>query len=242
MARLGSSPLAYGHNHHDEHVAAARKGWLRRRLGTSFAGSNEHRWISRAVGPVEHAHEHPDHRGLVAFKQQGKWYELPRREFRELVAAGREEERREQAEKKAAAHEARWQAQFEKLEADDAKREAKKAATAARQQERHERQQRALVRSVARAERAEVVKLLKELGGVRVERSRVTGKARDRGEVALLPADVRRKDGRITLDGAREAISTHMPWLNIDTPNDVVQFFEKARVKTMREKYDARYR
>jgi hypothetical protein len=75
----------------------------------------------------------------------------------------------------------------------------------------------------ATAEVAAVTKLLKDAGGVCS-----TGKA-DHGEWEPLPASVRRVHGRLTLDGARELVMEHFPWLHLDTPDDLVQFYERVR-------------
>jgi hypothetical protein len=243
MARLICGPGSpYGCGHEEEHRQAALLGWQRRRLGAHFMGSRQQHFLSKVVGEVQHAHAHPDHPGKIAFKQRDRWYALPRSEWYSLINAGREidaEERREAKRKEA---EARAIAEYEHAVADEQKRAERKARIEVNQRERAERSQRAMVRKVARAERAEVVKLLREVGGVRVERSRMTGQARDKGEWELLPAEVRRKDGRVTLDTARERVMEHMPWLALDTTDDLIQFFERSRVKTMRERYNARAR
>jgi hypothetical protein len=231
MARVCTGPASpYGCGHHDQHVAAARLGWRRRRLGAHFMGSRSQSHLARVVGQVENAHAHPDHRGVVAFKQRGKWYEMPGAEFRRLVGVGRDQEafdRRETAHK---AREAREIAKFRGLE----EKERRGAEIAQRREERNREREQAHMRAVSRAERSEVVKLLREFGGVRLE-----GK-QDRGEYALLPAEVRRKEGRYTIDTAREHVMENMPWLNLNTPDDLVQFFERSRTKTARERYHRR--
>jgi flagellar biosynthesis GTPase FlhF len=227
MARLCSGPSSsYGCGHHEEHVRAARLGWQRRRLGARFAGSRDQASLSRVVGEVQHAHTHPDHRGVVAFRQRGKWYELPRSEYRRLVAVGREQEAHDRREQALRAREEREIARFREMEA----KERRQAEMEQRRAERNKQRQQAQLRQVARAERSEVVKLIRQFGGVRLE------DARDRGEYALLPAEIRRKDGRFTMDTAREQVDQHMPWLNLATPDDLVQFFERSRTKTMRDR------
>lgn len=226
MARLCTGPSSpYGCGHHDEHVRAARLGWRRRRLGASFAGSDDQRRLARVVGPVEGAHSHPEHRGVIAFKQRGKWYEMPRSEFRRLVQVGREQEQHDRREASRRAREEREIARFREAEA----KEQRRAELEQRREERRREQEQAHLRAVSRAERAEVVKLLRGYG-VRLEDQR------DRGEYALLPAEVRRKQGRYTMDTAREQVAINMPWLKMDTPDDLVQFFERSRVKGMHDR------
>jgi hypothetical protein len=100
----------------------------------------------------------------------------------------------------------------------------------ARQREAREAEaQRRALQAVRRAEYAEVLTILRGAGGIRLERSRVTGAARDRGEYERLPATVRHRAGLLTLDTAATAIDQHMPWLQIRTGDDLVQYFEQMR-------------
>jgi ribosomal protein L13E len=218
----------YGCAHHDEHVAAAKLGWARRRAsGTFMLSDRDSHALSRAVGEVKGAHIHPSHKHVVAFKQKGKWYELPASEFRALIRAGHEDLKLDKQEQKRRAAEEKAIAEYYAAVALEEKREAKRAELATRQQERERDRQERLVRQVQRAERAEVVKIIKGGGGITYGVSKATGKTYDHGEWLTLPADVRRKNGRLTLDGAAEQINAEMPWLGIETPNDLLDYFDK---------------
>ena len=103
MARcLGAHP-AYGCGHFKEHQEAARKGWKTRRAAPAFKSEQEHAALSALFGgTISHAHEHPEHAGMVRFKEKSKWYELPRKEWSRLIKEGyavqREQAREQRAE------------------------------------------------------------------------------------------------------------------------------------------------
>jgi hypothetical protein len=223
MARLCQPDSPYGCGHHDEHVAAARLGWTRRRAGVAFEASRQQRYLSRVVGQVHSAHRHPDHPGVVAFKRDGKWYEMSRMEFRRLVGVGRRQEEQERKEQARQRREQREIARFYELTA----REERQAELGRRREERGREREQAHLRAVQRAERAEVVKLMREYG--------VRQESEDRSEYELLPAEVRRKEGRFTMDTAREHVMLNMPWLNLETTNDLTQYFERSKVKRQRD-------
>ncbi len=69
MAICHGPNAPYGCGHHDEHVAAAKLGWFRRKRGAAFQSSDAHRHASTFAGSeVSHAHEHETHKGRVVFK------------------------------------------------------------------------------------------------------------------------------------------------------------------------------
>jgi hypothetical protein len=186
---------------------------------------------------VKLAHTHPEHPNVIAFKQANRWYELPRAEFNRLVRVGRDIERDEE-------REARQRQREEARAARAQETEQKREARIQRQDERYREMQRRQIRAMDRAERAEVVKIIKSSGGIRLpEHFTYTGKSREgKGEYDLLPSDVRRKNGHYTMDTAAAAINEEMPWLHIESPGDLLQYFERSRLKTIRERYNAKAR
>lgn len=157
--------------------------------------------MRRVVGEIEAAHEH-GHAGTVAFKQRGRWYEMPKREWRELVRAGRGE-----------------------------LAEERRAARSARRAELVRAAEERMVRAVARAEHADVVRIIKGQGYIRpLSTHSGAYKHGDRAEVRSLPSYLVRNEGRITLDQAAEYINENMPWLNMEGPNDVLDYFERAGI------------
>jgi hypothetical protein len=84
---------------------------------------------------------------------------------------------------------------------------------------------------LAREERAEVVRILRRAGGVRISIDHATGRPINRGEWALLPASVRRREGRLTMDQAVADVMAEIPALGWEVPDDLVQYFERARTR-----------
>ncbi len=171
MARCIGLHPAYGCGHFKEHQAAARKGWMTRRASATFRGTEDHTALGALFGrPVEAAHEHPEHRGLVRFLHKRKWYELPRAEFRRLVGEGkvlqREQARDARRAERAAAHEATYRAKQEKQLA-----------------------------AVERAEYQSVVKAIRAHGGIRPNRADARGKIPELEEWRDLPRAVKTRGG-----------------------------------------------
>ena len=118
-------------------------------------------------------------------------------------------------------------------------KDARSKATAQQKQEakRQERARQAAEeqaqRDVQRFERVqygEVVNILKRSGAFRPFKTlAATGKGHMRGEYEALPSTVRSNKGRLDMDEAAAAIREEMPWLNIQMPDDLVQFFERHR-------------
>lgn len=103
-------------DHHNKHVEAAKKGWQRRR-GWGYLPESEVRAFSFVAGnKVTQAHEHPEHKGQVRFRSGSKWYELPAKQWRELVKAGQAEERHR-------ARQVRQQQGYERSQEADLRRE-----------------------------------------------------------------------------------------------------------------------
>lgn len=200
MARcLGADP-PYGCKHFKEHQEAARKGWLTRRHGPAFRGTEEHRALSKLFGsPVEAAHEHPEHRGQVRFKHEGKWYELPKGEFKRLVGEGRKLEREEAREQ----------------------RHAEKERT---QEERYRAAQERQVKAARKAEYQSVVKRIRQLGGIRPYKG-----GHEAEEFRDLPRAVKTRDTRrgVALDDAAATLHEEMPWLRIENDTDLQRYLEK---------------
>jgi hypothetical protein len=86
---------------------------------------------------------------------------------------------------------------------------------------------------LARAERAEVVRILRRAGGVRVSIDHATGRTINHGEWALLPASVRRREGRLTMDQAMADVMAELPALGWEVPDDLVEYFERAHTREL---------
>lgn len=219
----------YGCGHHAEHVEAAKKGWANRRKhqrGATFEGSEDQYYASGFLGEqISYAHTHPEHKGRVVFKSKGKWYELPARTFASYVSGGRKLEREEQK-------------RAEARKRDEAKGAKAKQRTARQELQYRLQAERYADRAGGADEfRAELVKQLSKHG------VRATGK-HDRGEVALLPSSVRRSKGKYTIDYAREAAQelseSYGAGITFDTPDDLVQYFEKDAYRRQESAYRRR--
>ena len=81
-----------------------------------------------------------------------------------------------------------------------------------------------------RVQCSEVVSILKRSGGVRpFKKLAATGKGHMRGEYEAFPSTVRSSRERLDMDEATAAIHEEIPWLGIETPDDLVQYFERHR-------------
>ncbi len=205
------SPYGCGHTH--EHIRTAKLGWLHRLRGRSFEGSTAQRHLERVTGRVELAHTHRSHPGKVLFRKGStrKWYELPTREFRALVRAGKEDEEQEQREaREREREEAKERRDTERAQALIAREREKEAARRRVDQERAERErqrqehraerertsQERLARGVARAEYNDVARTIRQAGGIHVSREAATGRTHGRGEIeAAVPSSLRARKG-----------------------------------------------
>lgn len=229
MARCHGPDSPYGCGHHAEHVAAARKGWLTRRRRHAWVHSEDHDALRRVVGDVSDVHTHDKHPRSVMMRQGGKWYELPKAEYKSLVRAGREMARDEERERKA-------RDRARKLIEAERGKASRQAERERQQAERYRAMQERQAAAVARAERAEVVKIIKRAGGIRPNPSGV-----GRGEYAALPADVRRRNGRVTMDQARADVMDEMPWLNPHDEYALTDFFERSRMQRVNTAHHRRH-
>lgn len=196
--------------------------------------SAERGYLARIVGDVHELRQPKSRPGTVVFRQGQKWYELPLREYMGLVKAGKAEVAHEERERKREAARARREEAairlFYREEAADRKRAEALEKRAARWAEKQRELDQRTLRAGHREEYSEVVKLVRSLGGVKLERSGVSGKARDVGEYKRLPSTVLARSGQgRTPDYVRETIHEHMPWLKLETLTDFYDYFDRER-------------
>lgn len=229
MPRICHANAAYGCGHHAEHVEAARKGWeTRRGHGPVAALRRSERILSDVFGEkVTGVHTHKTHRGEVRFKMGGKWASLPRREFFDMVKNGEYALRqREREEKKA-----------EKARISEEKR----AARLARADEGYAEAMERMMEADQRRDYARVRKTLRKLG-VRPSFVRATGRQTLASEYRALPSDIRRRNGRIGLDGVREILyeegAITEAQLDEFTERDAIEWLERMADfgRTIRER------
>lgn len=215
MATCHGPDSPYGCGHHKEHVRAARKGWITRRRSQSFLSTRDADDLRRVVGPSlagHHVHRSKSGKRVHMMKVEGQWFSMDQREYAQLVRAGRSGRlAEERAKRNAPKNEARYRAAQEKQQA-----------------------------AIERAELREVRHIIKRAGGIRPSVTH-SGVKHDMGEYRNLPSDLRRKNGGLTMDQAREAVAQHMPWLNLDTPDDLVQYFERAEDRRNNRAYAAKF-
>lgn len=82
-------------DHAEKHATAAKLGWFRRLHGLRL-GKGDH--VALETLGFKSAHTDPSHKGLVRFKERGKWFELPRSAFQEIVRAAKDEARQNKTE------------------------------------------------------------------------------------------------------------------------------------------------
>ena len=214
MAKCLGPDSPYGCGHHLQHMDAARKGWITRRHGTQFAGTRQHKALSALFGEeISHAHTAKEHRGMVRFKNAGKWYELPRQEFNRLAREG-EAHIREQE---------RAQRQHEQATAKAQKDEERQKL----QEEQYKRAQERQLAAARKAEYQSVTKRIKQLGGIRPYRkSATTGKTPELEEWKDLPQNVKTRDEKkgVALDDAAATISEEFPWLRIQNDSELRRY------------------
>ena len=189
--------------------------------------SQESALLARHFGTIHEMREYRDPRRGVVFRQGQKWYHLPKAEYRNLVYYAEQDERETQAAQALIARERAKDERRKLAEQQKQEREAKRQARA--RQIAQEQEQRAVQR-FEREQYRDVVSILKRSGGIRpftTEGAR--GKRYMTGEYQSLPSMVRSHRGRLDMDQAAEAIREEMPWLQIDTSDDLVQFFERHR-------------
>ena len=208
----------YGCGHHKEHQIAARKGWRTRRRSRAFQGTSEAEALRRSVGDFEGYHTHRTKSGARRHlvKIGGHWFSMPEHEYRGLVTAGRADLRAEKRDKRQAARDAL-------LAPRRREREARRA-------ERHRQEQEKLARRVQRAEHSEVLRVIRANGGIKRNSGGYL-----HGEYEAIPKHARARAARgverergVTMDQAAELVHEHMPWLRIETPRDLLDYFDRV--------------
>lgn len=96
MPRSCGPNSPYGCGHHTEHVEAARKGWITRRRGADVVERSDAPWFRVLFPGAKHIHTDPSHPKSVMFRQDGRWYELPVSDYKDMAAEGREYHRETQ--------------------------------------------------------------------------------------------------------------------------------------------------
>jgi hypothetical protein len=105
----------------------------------------------------------------------------------------------------------------------EARREARSRQIAEQQAERE-------LQRFERVQYSDVVSILKRSGGIRpFKKATDTGKGYMRDEYQALPSTVKSASGRLDMDEAAAAVHEEIPWLKIETPDDLVQYFERRR-------------
>lgn len=189
---LGKTNPPYGCGHFREHQEAARKGWLTRRGVQLFKGAPEQEAMSAFFGSkITHAHEHPEHRGMVRFKEKGLWYELPR---------------------------AVWNSNV---------REARRAMREQAQEQRYRAREEKRARAVGGERYKEVVRRIRQYGGIRPYRQGLNGKVPEKEEWNDLPRSVKTLDRRrgFALDDMAQAISEEFG-LRLEHGEDLARYLQ----------------
>lgn len=188
--------------------------------------SREAELLGKHFGTIHELRERERGKG-VAFRQGQRWFQLPSKEYHNLLVAAEQDERDTQ--------------RAQSLITRERAREARRRGTEQQKQERErQRQERAIkaaeaqqqkdLRRFEREQYSDVVRVLKHSGGIRPFKTEgAQGKRYMTGEYRDLPSTVRSSKGRLDMDHAAEAIREEMPWLKIDTPDDLAKFFDRHR-------------
>ncbi len=200
--------------------------------------SGDAKRLERFYGTIHDFREIKGRPGEIAFRQSSTWFHLPKAEYHALNMAALEAEHREAKEAKRQAREAarerRAIADYEHALAQEQRAEQRRA----RREEQAAAAEQRIVRQFERSQYSDVRAIIRQGGGIRPTYD-LTGAQRDRGEYRALPADVRRKSGRLTMDTAASSINEQMPHLGIETPGDLQDFFSRQtdrRYFLMRER------
>jgi hypothetical protein len=205
--------------------------------------SRDQQLMERHFGQISSVHELKDKPGEIAFKQDGRTYHMSKGEYHELAMAALEDERREKlTDKQRAREDAREAREIERLlrkahkENRESERRRLEAEATQKKRERREAQEaeseQRQLRTFERAQYSDVLDIIRHSGGIKRSISAASGQEYNRGEYEALPRSVRAKsDSRrgLTLDEAASEVSDQMPWLDIETPRDLLDFFDRAR-------------
>jgi hypothetical protein len=205
--------------------------------------SRDQQLLERHFGRISSVHEVEGKPGEIAFKQDGRTYHMGKAEYHGLAMAALEDERREQlTEKQRAREDAREAREIERLlrkahkENRESERQRLEAEAAQKKRERREAQEadseQRQLRAFERVQYADVLAIIRQGGGIKRSISSSTGREYDRGEYETLPRSVRAKaESRrgLTLDEAASAVNDQMPHLGVETPRDLLDFFDRAR-------------
>lgn len=213
--------------------------------------SDDAQRLARFYGPIHDLRELRGRPGEIAFRQGATWYHLPREEYHALNLAALEAERHEglstrQREREEARETRDTERQLRTLRADrraadQAEREratlrAQEERTAQRSEraEAAERDaQRRQARLFERTQYSDVLAIIRQGGGIRPSVTQ-QGAEYEGSEYRALPSHVRRRSGRLTMDDAARNINAQMPWLGIETPSDLQEFFSRQTERRYR--------
>jgi hypothetical protein len=207
--------------------------------------SEDSRLLERFYGPIHDFRELRGRPGEIAFRQGQTWYHLPAREYDSLVLAAADAARRERlTEKQREREDARERRQIERqlrrvrAEQREAERVRLHAEREQREAERQEAataelQQREL-REFERQQYRDVLGIIRARGGIRRSYGAMSGQEYDRGEYKIVPRSIRakarsRRGEGLSLDDVAREVSDQIPWLEIDTPRDLLDYFERQR-------------
>lgn len=224
--RCSGSHCPYGYGHHDEHVAAAKLGWQRRRQGAAI-------YVERSFGNKYKLHMHPG--GLFArpryimqdISDPSATFELSRAEFYEIAREVKAQERADTTQKSL----------FDKENNARLRKQQREAARFQRMREEEAERDR---RRSTRFERDELFRSIREHipRGIRPYKER-NGRRPEHEEYQAVPAYFRARASdphALTLDDAALQLSESAPWLGIHSADDLTQAFNRIKLHTLNER------
>ncbi len=191
----------YGGGHHAEHVAAAKKAWETRRMRYGGPTRSDAEWFRALFPDATNIHTHPSHKGIVMFRQKGKWYELPEKEYRNLAHEGRAaQHERDRAIKRAEKQARQERAANERAAIIEVREELRRAVA----EKKMEVQMSEMLHREAIAPYKRLVARLRRVGVRPTKDKRRVGRFTDRGEFDYLPSGIMRLKGGYSIDDAVE--------------------------------------
>lgn len=224
--RCSGDHCPYGYGHTEEHRRAAKLGWERRRHGAAI-------YVEKSFQNKYKLHMHPGgmfsrpHYIMQDIEDPSATFELSRQEFYQIARQVRAQERAETTQKSL----------FDKANNARLRKQEREAAQFQRQREREEEQER---RRSARFERDMLFANIREHvpSGIRPYKAR-NGKRPEHEEYQAVPSRLRARasnDYALTLDDAALQLSESAPWLNIHSADDLVQAFNRVKLRSINER------